>query len=58
MALLPVFGLTLGTVLGAHPVHVLFATWPGVACLGVGLGLSCTGVWWIERIVTKAEENR
>jgi tight adherence protein B len=57
MAVLPVFGLALGALLGAHPLRVLLGTWPGVACLSIGLTLSCVGVWWIERIVTAVEKR-
>ena len=51
MAVLPVVGLLLGAMLGADPVHVLFATGPGLACLIVGLVLACAGLWWIDHIV-------
>lgn len=55
MAMLPVLGLVLGTTLGAQPVHVLFGTVPGLACLSFGLLLSCVGLWWIDRIVVAVE---
>lgn len=51
MAALPVVGLLLGAMLGADPVHVLFATGTGLACLVVGLALACAGLWWIDHIV-------
>ncbi|HSI26517.1 MAG TPA: hypothetical protein VK948_03835 [Aeromicrobium sp.] len=54
MAVLPVVGLLLGAMLGADPVHVLFATGPGLACLVVGLVLACIGLWWIDHIVQSA----
>jgi tight adherence protein B len=54
MAALPVVGLALGTMLGANPIRVLFATVPGLACLVVGLSLACAGLWWIDHIVHAA----
>ena len=52
MAVLPVFGLGLGFLLGVNPVAVLVGSGLGVACLVGGLALACCGVWWIERIVS------
>lgn len=52
MAVLPVFGLGLGLLLGVNPVAVLLGSGLGVACLVAGLALACAGVWWIERIVS------
>ena len=51
MAVLPVFGLGLGLLLGVNPVAVLVGSGLGVSCLVAGLMLACGGVWWIERIV-------
>jgi tight adherence protein B len=56
MAVLPVVGVLLGAMLGADPVHVLFATGPGLACLVVGLALACAGLWWIDHIVQSAAD--
>jgi tight adherence protein B len=55
MAVLPVFGLTLGSGLGGDPVAVLTGTLPGVLCLAAGCGLACAGVAWVERIASSAE---
>lgn len=55
MATLPLFGVGLGAMVGAHPLRVLLTTWLGVACLAGGLLLSCVGVWWVDRIVSAAE---
>jgi tight adherence protein B len=52
MAVLPVFGLGLGFLLGVNPVAVLVGSGLGVACLVGGLALACGGVWWIESIVS------
>lgn len=55
MAVLPIFGLGLGLLLGVNPVAVLVGSAVGVACLITGLALACAGVWWIERIVASLE---
>jgi tight adherence protein B len=55
MAVLPVFGLGLGVLLGVNPVAVLLGSGLGVACLVGGLALACCGLWWIERIVSSLE---
>ena len=52
MAVLPIFGLGLGLLLGVNPVAVLLGSGLGVACLVGGLALACGGIWWIERIVS------
>ena len=55
MAVLPIFGLGLGMLLGVNPVAVILGSGLGVACLVAGLALACGGVWWIERIVSSLE---
>jgi tight adherence protein B len=55
MAVLPLFGLSLGAGLGADPVHVLTGTVVGAACLAAGLALACVGVAWVDRIVASVE---
>jgi tight adherence protein B len=50
MAVLPVFGLALGSGMGGDPVAVLTGTFPGVLCLAAGCCLACAGVAWVERI--------
>jgi tight adherence protein B len=57
MAVLPVFGLGLGMLLGVNPVQVLVGTPLGVVCLATGLALACGGVWWIERIVCSVDDR-
>jgi len=52
MAVLPIFGLGLGLLLGVNPVAVLLASGLGVGCLVAGLALAGCGLWWIERIVS------
>lgn len=55
LAALPFFGLALGYGMGGDPGAFLLATPFGQACLVLGVALVCVGVWWIERIATKAE---
>jgi tight adherence protein B len=55
MAVLPVFGLALGSGMGGDPVAILTGTYPGVLCLAAGCGLACAGVAWVERIAASAE---
>jgi tight adherence protein B len=55
MAVLPVFGLALGSGMGGDPVTILTGTLPGVLCLAAGCGLACVGVAWVERIAASAE---
>lgn len=56
MAVLPAFGLLLGSGMGGDPVAVLTGTWIGVCCLAAGCGLACLGVAWIERVASTAVE--
>jgi tight adherence protein B len=50
LAGLPVFGLVLGSGLGARPVDVLLRTPYGVVCLVVGLALVVVGLAWTDRL--------
>jgi tight adherence protein B len=56
LALLPAFGVLLGTGLGAAPLHVLLHTPPGLACLVVGALLEWAGLAWSARITRVAAE--
>lgn len=55
LAVLPAFGLLLGTSMGARPVDFLLGSGIGAACLAVGVGLVVAGVVWVERIAAAAE---
>jgi len=55
LAVLPVFGLALGSSMGARPVAFLLHTDIGLGCLTLGLVLAALGVWWVERLATAAE---
>ncbi|WP_327639447.1 type II secretion system F family protein [Kribbella sp. NBC_00482] len=52
LATLPVFGIALGYLLGAHPLTFLTTTPPGWLCLATGLALTATGLHWTTRIAT------
>ncbi|MCT2589913.1 type II secretion system F family protein [Streptomyces sp. N2-109] len=55
LALLPLFGLFLGSAMGAEPLRVLLHTAPGLACLAVGGLLEWAGLAWVARLVRVAE---
>lgn len=55
LALLPVFGLVLGSAMGADPVRVLLHTPAGLLCLTVGGLLEWAGLAWVARLVRVAE---
>ena len=55
LAMLPVFGIALGTAIGADPAGVLLGSLPGAVCLATGCLLALTGLFWVERITARAE---
>jgi tight adherence protein B len=55
LAVLPVFGLGLGSSMGADPVAFLLDTGFGLACLLLGLLLAGAGVLWVEKLAAAAE---
>ncbi|MFC4034581.1 type II secretion system F family protein [Streptomyces polygonati] len=57
LALLPLFGLVLGTGLGAHPSAMLLHTPAGTACLLAGAALEWAGLAWTARIIRAAEDG-
>ncbi|MEU6346005.1 type II secretion system F family protein [Streptomyces sp. NPDC046977] len=57
LALLPLFGLVLGTGLGADPVGTLLRTPFGLGCLASGGVLEWAGLAWTARIVRTAEAS-
>ncbi|MFI6584759.1 type II secretion system F family protein [Embleya sp. NPDC050493] len=54
LAALPVFGLFLGSGLGARPLDVLLRTPTGITCLCVGLTLVAIGLEWTDRLAAHA----
>ncbi|HEX5566395.1 MAG TPA: type II secretion system F family protein [Streptomyces sp.] len=57
LALLPVFGLLLGSAMGAQPLRVLLHTPPGWACLVAAGLLEWAGLAWVSHIVRAAERG-
>ncbi len=53
LAVLPVGVLLLGTGIGGDPLGFLTRSTPGLVCLALGLGLSFTGLLWLERIADR-----
>lgn len=53
LTLLPVIGVLLGELMGAHPLRVLGFTGAGQALLLLGTGLSCAGVAWSARLTDR-----
>lgn len=51
LAALPLFGLLLGSGMGARPVAVLLGPAPGSLLLPAGVALTCAGLLWSARIV-------
>ena len=51
LAVLPAFGLALGSALGADPVHTLLTRPAGEICLLAGCLLEVAGLWWTDRLV-------
>jgi tight adherence protein B len=56
LAILPLFGLLLGSALGADPVHAVLSRPIGAAGLVAGLVLELLGVAWTDRLIAAAEE--
>jgi tight adherence protein B len=56
LALLPAFGVILGTGFGADPLRVLLRTPAGLVCLLAGGLLEWAGLAWTRRIVRSAED--
>lgn len=54
LSVLPVLGIALGTLMGAHPLTVLVSTAPGQLLLVAGVLLLCAGVTWSTRITNRA----
>ncbi|UYM03367.1 type II secretion system F family protein [Solicola gregarius] len=55
LAVLPVFGLALGSGIGGDPLAVLLESMLGAICLAVGSALAISGLFWVERIADAAE---
>lgn len=54
LAVLPLLGIAMGELMGAHPFRLLLGSSVGLVLVGVGLALDATGVWWTCAIVRRA----
>jgi len=50
LGLLPVAGIVLGFLLGGNPIDFLLTSGYGLACLVGGVGLTCAGLLWSDRL--------
>ena len=57
LAALPVFGLGLGSLLGADPLRWLLGSAPGLVVLLTGIALEALGAWWAWRIAVSCEQG-
>lgn len=55
LAVLPVFGLALGSGIGGDPMAVLLESMLGATCLAIGSALAVCGLFWVEHIADTAE---
>jgi tight adherence protein B len=56
LAVLPAFGLMLGTGLGGHPVALLLSTPAGNALLLAGVVFALAGTVWVERLADQVQD--
>ncbi|MET8142005.1 type II secretion system F family protein [Sphaerisporangium sp. NPDC005288] len=57
LAGLPLLGILLAAGLGLRPLDFLLGGPAGVACLGAGGLLDVAGLWWMNRLVSHAQER-
>lgn len=57
LALLPFIGLLLGSGFGGSPWTWLTSTPTGLVTLGLGLGLECLGLLWVQWLVRRVEKQ-
>jgi tight adherence protein B len=57
LSVLPVFGIVLGSALGADPVRTLLHEPVGEGCLAVGFVLEIAGLRWTDRIIDAVDQN-
>ncbi|WP_405167669.1 hypothetical protein OG203_22995 [Nocardia sp. NBC_01499] len=53
LAGLPLLGIGLGQLMGAAPLHVLFASSAGTVLLPLGAAFACSGLLWTDAITRK-----
>lgn len=52
LAVLPLFGIALGQLIGADSLRFLMSGGTGGWLLVIGVGLCCLGLWWSDRIAS------
>lgn len=57
LACLPAFALLLAAGTGADPLQILLHTPVGLGCLTIGMTLGLLGLFWSERMISKAESR-
>ncbi|UBU13807.1 type II secretion system F family protein [Nonomuraea gerenzanensis] len=55
LAALPALGLLMAAALNMRPLSFLFGTIPGFMCLLAGITLDVCGLWWTNRMATRAQ---
>ena len=55
LTVLPVFGLAMGTSMGAAPLTFLLHSRAGWICLALGASLATLGLLWVDRLAESAE---
>ncbi|MEV4174498.1 type II secretion system F family protein [Nonomuraea sp. NPDC049709] len=55
LAVLPALGLLMAGALNMHPLDFLFGSIPGFMCLVTGVVLDVCGLWWTNRMATRAQ---
>jgi tight adherence protein B len=55
LAVLPAFGMVLGSSIGGRPLHFLLQTSWGLGCLSVGALLAIAGLCWVEALAAAVE---
>ncbi|MEV4470196.1 type II secretion system F family protein [Nonomuraea sp. NPDC049504] len=55
LAVLPALGLLMAAALNMHPLGFLFGSIPGLMCLTAGVALDVCGLWWTNRMATRAQ---
>jgi tight adherence protein B len=54
LAGLPLLGIGLGELIGAHPVRLLVSSGAGAWLLVIGVSLACGGLLWSDRVTARA----
>ncbi|TDD32185.1 pilus assembly protein TadB [Nonomuraea terrae] len=55
LAFLPALGLLMAAALNMRPLDFLLGSLPGLMCLFAGVALDACGLWWTNRMATRAQ---